>query len=113
MKQVNFRDVEAEAVDEPGAKGVKVRWLISEKDDAPNFAMRLFELEPGGHTPFHKHEWEHEVFILKGEGSLVTEQGSSPLNKGDALFVPGEEKHQFKNVAGETLVFICVVPHRK
>ena len=113
MKITNFRDVEAQAVDEPDAKGVTVRWLISEKDGAPNFAMRLFEIEPDGHTPYHEHAWEHEVLILKGTGNLVTEKGSFPFNKGDALFVPGEEKHQFKNVAGETLVFICVVPHQK
>jgi quercetin dioxygenase-like cupin family protein len=113
MKITNFRDVEAQAVDEPGASGVTVRWLISEKDGAPNFAMRLFEIEPDGHTPYHQHEWEHEVLILKGTGSLVTEEGSSPLSKGDALFVPGEEKHQFKNASQETLIFICVVPHQK
>jgi len=113
MKITNFRDVQAQAVDEPGASGVTVRWLISEKDGAPNFAMRLFEMEPGGNTPYHKHEWEHEVLILKGTGSLVTEEGNLPLNKGDALFVPGQEKHQFKNASQETLVFICVVPHQK
>ena len=113
MKTTNFRDVEAQAVDDPGAKGVKIRWLISEKDGAPNFAMRLFEIEPHGHTPYHEHAWEHEVLILKGTGNLVTEEGSFPFNKGDALFVPGEEKHQFKNASQETLVFICVVPHQK
>ena len=113
MKITNFRDVEAQAVDEPDAKGVTIRWLISEKDGAPNFAMRLFEIEPDGHTPYHEHEWEHEVLILKGTGSLVTEEGSSPFNKGDALFIPGQEKHQFKNASRETLVFICVVPHQK
>jgi quercetin dioxygenase-like cupin family protein len=113
MKTTNFRDVEAQAVDDPGAKGVKIRWLISEKDGAPNFAMRLFEIEPGGHTPYHKHGWEHEVFIVKGRGNLVTEGGDSPLNEGDALFVPGDENHQFKNASGEIFLFLCMVPHQK
>jgi quercetin dioxygenase-like cupin family protein len=113
MKITNFKDVRAQAADEPGASGATVRWLISEKDGAPNFAMRLFEIEPDGHTPYHKHEWEHEVMILKGTGSLVTEEGGVPLNKGDALFVPGEEIHQFKNTSQGTLVFLCMVPHRK
>ena len=113
MKITNFRDVQAQAADEPGASGVTVRWLISEKEGAPNFAMRLFEMEPGGHTPYHKHEWEHEVMILEGTGSLVTQEGRVPLNKGDALFVPGEEMHQFKNASQEPLVFLCMVPHRR
>lgn len=112
MKITNFRNVEAKEVDDPDAKGVSVRWLISEKDGAPNFAMRLFETEPGGHTPYHQHAWEHEVLILKGVGNLITENGSFSLNKGDAVFVPGEENHQFKNASEETLVFLCMVPHQ-
>jgi len=110
MKITNFKNVEAEEVVDPGAKGVTIRWLISEKDGAPNFAMRLFEVEPGGYTPYHKHKWEHEVFVLKGEGSLIRENKTSPLKPGDAVFVPGEENHQFKNTSEENLVFLCLVP---
>ena len=113
MKIADFKDVEVEQVKEPGSKGVTVRWLISEKDGAPNFAMRLFEVEPGGFTPYHKHSWEHEVFILEGKGILVAEQKSSPLKKDDAVFVPPDEKHQFKNDSGDKLVFICVIPIEK
>ncbi|MGB7062233.1 MAG: cupin domain-containing protein [Candidatus Zixiibacteriota bacterium] len=113
MKITNFRDVEAKAVDDPDARGAKVRWLISEKDGAPNFAMRLFEMKPEGYTPYHKHEWEHEVFVLKGRGSLVTETKNFPLNEGDAVFVPGNENHQFRNESDEPLVFLCMVPHQR
>ena len=113
MKIVNPKNIHAEEVQEVGAKGVTIRWLISEKDGAPNFAMRLFEIEPGGNTPYHKHKWEHEVFVLEGAGNLVTENGNFPLNKGDAVLVPGEENHQFKNASGEILVFLCIVPNKK
>jgi quercetin dioxygenase-like cupin family protein len=113
VKITNFRNVKAEKVSEPGAKGVTIRWLISEKDGAPHFAMRLFEVEPNGYTPYHKHKWEHEVLILKGEGDLITENKTSPLKQGDAVFVPGEEDHQFKNTSGEMLVFVCMVPNQK
>jgi quercetin dioxygenase-like cupin family protein len=113
MKVVDFNDVKPEEVKEPGSKGVTVRWLISEKDGAPNFAMRLFEVEPGGFTPFHKHSWEHEVFVLKGKGILVTESENLPLKKDDAAFVPLDEKHQFKNDSDEKFAFICVVPIEK
>jgi len=113
MKIKKYKDTEAEEVSDAGAKGVTIRWLISEKDGAPNFAMRLFELEPGGYTPYHKHQREHEVFVLEGAGNLVTENGNFPLNKGDAVLVPGEENHQFKNASGEILVFLCMVPNKK
>ncbi len=113
MKVVDFKDVKAEEVKEPGSKDVTVRWLISEKDGAPNFAMRLFEVEPGGFTPYHTHSWEHEVFVLQGKGILVTEKKNLPLTKDDAAFVPPDKKHQFKNDTDERFAFICVVPIEK
>ena len=65
MKIFNYRDVEAEKAGE-GASKLKVRWLITKDMGAENFAMKLFEMEPGGYSPDHQHPWEHEVFILKG-----------------------------------------------
>ncbi|MCK4426892.1 MAG: cupin domain-containing protein [candidate division Zixibacteria bacterium] len=113
MKITDFKDVEVEQVKEAGSKGVTVRWLIAEKDGVTNFAMRLFEVEPSGFTPYHKHSWEHEVFILQGRGILVTEEKNFPLKKDDAVFVPPDEKHQFKNDSDEKFTFICVVPIEK
>ena len=54
-----------------GAAGCRVRWLIGEGDKAPNFAMREFEVAPGGHTPKHFHDYEHEVYVLAGRGTIV------------------------------------------
>ena len=54
-----------------GAAGCRVRWLLGEGDRTPNFAMREFELEPGGHTPHHFHPYEHEIYVLAGEGAIV------------------------------------------
>jgi quercetin dioxygenase-like cupin family protein len=113
MKVVDFKHVKAEEVKEPGSKDVTLKWLISEKDGAPNFAMRIFEVEPGGFTPYHKHSWEHEVFILQGRGVLVSEEKNLPLKKNDAVFVPPEESHQFRNDSDEKLTFICLVPIEK
>jgi len=67
MKIADYKEIKAEPVDFEDAKDVKVRWLISDKDKAPNFAMRLFEVGPGRHSPLHTHNWEHEVFILEGD----------------------------------------------
>ena len=74
LKHVHYTDVELEEPNEQGLKDVKVRWLISEKEGAKNFAMRLFEIKPGCYTPLHQHPWEHEVFIKEGSGILVVEK---------------------------------------
>ena len=71
FKAVHYSRVGAEDVTMDGAESVNVRWLISKKDGAENFAMRCFEMAPGGHSPHHSHKWEHEAFILEGECLVI------------------------------------------
>jgi quercetin dioxygenase-like cupin family protein len=94
----------------PPAVGVKVRWLVDETLGAPTFAMRQFEIAPGGETPRHDHAWEHEVFILSGAGVVVTEEGEEPFAPGDVVFMPGGERHQFRNTGAERVTMLCLVP---
>ena len=95
MKHVHYDEVEAKDVEMAGAEGVKVRWLISAEDGAPNFYMRRFELDPGGHTPRHSHAWEHEVYILEGEGMIFGNGEERPFRAGDVVYMPPGEVHHF------------------
>jgi quercetin dioxygenase-like cupin family protein len=104
-------DVTAQPVVMDGAKDVTVRVLVCPQDNAPTFAMSLFELAPGGHTPFHAHNFEHEVIILEGDVAVMTANGLKPLRTGDVLLVPANDQHQFKNRSDKTPArFICLVP---
>ena len=109
----HYRDVEAMIPEEPGVNGVKMRRVIAEKEGAPNFVMRVFEVEPGGNTPLHTHDWEHEVFILNGTGIVVDPSGEHEFKSGDVIFIPGEEEHQFRNESDKPLEFICLIPMKK
>ncbi len=111
MKLVSFDQVELEDVNVEGAKGAHIRWLISQKDNAPNFALRMFEIEVGGQTPFHKHPWEHEVFVLEGNGALVTDLGEKEFKRYDVIYVDPSTNHQFKNIGETTMKFLCIIPH--
>ena len=110
MKVVHYEDMAPTPVDVPGACGTSIRCLIAKEDGAATFAMRLFELMPGGTTPLHTHAWEHEVFILSGEGTVWRDGEEVPFRPGTAIFVPPEEKHCFKNTGTETMRFLCLVP---
>jgi len=110
MKVFRYDSVKLEDVTTDGASKVKIRWVITKEMGAPNFAMRVFEVEPKGYTPLHKHPWEHEVFILQGDGQLSDGEKTMPFKEGDAVFVPADEMHQFKNSGGNVLKFICLVP---
>jgi len=113
VKHVHHTEVELEEPAEPGVKDVKLRWLISKKDGAENFAMRLFEIKSGGHTPLHQHDWEHEVFILEGNGVTRDKTSEEPFKAGDIFFVPAMEWHQFVNIGKETLKFLCLIPYKE
>jgi len=112
MKHVHYSDVGLELPTEEGIKDLKVRWLISKKDGAKNFAMRLFEIKPGGYSPLHQHDWEHEVFILQGEGVARSKTHEEPFKEGDVFFVKPMEWHQFVNTSKKTLKFLCLIPYK-
>jgi quercetin dioxygenase-like cupin family protein len=83
---------------------------VTRKDGAPLFIMRMFDIAPGGHTPLHTHDNEHEVFVLEGEGAVWRDGAEVPLSQGMAVFVPGGEKHQFLNKGMGIFRFLCLVP---
>jgi quercetin dioxygenase-like cupin family protein len=110
MKIEKSANVAGKAVEVKGAKDVQIRWLISKEDGADNIAMRMFELEPGGHTPLHTHPHEHEVFIVEGEGIFVYEGKEYEFGREHVIFVPGNKEHQFRNAGSSLLRLLCIIP---
>jgi quercetin dioxygenase-like cupin family protein len=110
MKIVKSEDVSKSAVEVEGAKDVGIRWLISKDDGAENFAMRMFELQPGGHTPLHIHSHEHEVFIVEGQGVLVFEGQEHEFGPEYVILVPPNKEHRFKNTGDSILRLLCLIP---
>jgi quercetin dioxygenase-like cupin family protein len=113
FKAIHYKQVSVSQVKEVGAEGVQVRLLINkENDGAENFVMRLFEIAHGGHTPMHSHDWEHEVYVLKGDGIVFCEGSEKQLRPGYVVFVPPNVVHNFRNIGKETLRFLCLIPYR-
>jgi len=113
MHVANWKDVEGKKVTEDGARGVTIRVLMGDNVGAPNFTLRHFEVEPGGHTPFHAHPWEHEVFVLSGSGKVRREDGEREVGPGSFVFVPPDVQHAFENGGNETFAFLCAIPATK
>ncbi len=110
MQIVHPKDRLPQRFDSDTVKGVKKWVLISEENGAPTFRMRLFEIEPAGFTPYHRHNYEHEVYILEGQGELVSQSERTPISAGEAVLVLPNEWHQFQNTGTVPLKFICVIP---
>ncbi|MCS7305090.1 MAG: cupin domain-containing protein [Thermoguttaceae bacterium] len=105
--------VPAMPVQMEGAVGCRMRRLIGSEEGAQRFTMRLFELDPNGHTPLHQHDYEHEVFVLEGTGQVMDgQQQVHCLQPGTVVFIPPNEMHQFRNTGDGPLRFLCLIPHQ-
>lgn len=112
MKIVSLDKVEKIRPQMEGAKDVLKQLPIGSADDTPSFSLRVFTIEPGGHTPFHTHPFEHLNYLISGSGVIVDESGGeTPVRAGDFALVLPDEKHQYKNGSEtEDMIMICGVP---
>ena len=110
MKIKHWTDVVEQEAD--GVEGVTIRWVINDTDGAPHFAMRILDVQAGCSTPYHNHWWEHEVYVLEGEGIVVQESGETTIGPGSVILVEGDEKHCFRNTGADVLRFMCLIPFR-
>ena len=99
--------------DTTGYKGVKKQVFIGPKDGSNEIAMRYFRLDPGGATPYHKHDFPHLVKVEKGSGCVIDADGEEhPLSPGQLVYVHDNEIHGFKNLAEDPFDILCIVPSR-
>ena len=114
VKCTDYRKIEGKDIDHPEVKDVNMRVVIGEDDGAPNFVMRVFTVKPGGHTPWHTHPYEHELFFHAGSGAVRygdnAETDITPVGPGTVAYVAPDEIHQIRNTGTEDLVFVCLIP---
>ncbi len=106
MKVRHYRQVEPEQE----VPGVAMRTVIGAKDGAPNFAMRVFDLQPNSGTLWHKHQWEHEVLVVSGQGVVKSAEGERAVTVDDVVYVEPGEQHSFTNTGTGILRFVCCIP---
>jgi quercetin dioxygenase-like cupin family protein len=95
-----------------GVEGATMAIMVGRADGAPHFALRQFAVEPGGHTPRHRHDYEHEVYVVGGRGTVFLGGRENPIRGGDVIYVPANQEHQFRSVQDQPgpLRFLCIVP---
>ncbi len=109
---VNTTNVPIEVLDKKGAEKTQVQYLVDDRQGSDRFALRLYIVQKGGHTPLDQHPYEHHVYVMSGEGLL--RQSKQPnaslrtLKAGDTLFIPSNAIHQFSNNKDEPFTFLCV-----
>lgn len=112
-KVVHYTQVPAQVYGD-SAPGTAIRWLIDDDHDgAPVYALRMIEIAPGGNSPQHSHPYEHENFIVEGQGRLLIEETWRDLAPGDVAYVPANVRHQYVNRGESTFKFLCGIPVKK
>lgn len=113
MKTIRLNEIEKIKMTMAGAERVYKQVPVSKNDGAPSFCFRVFTIEPGGHTPYHTHGFEHLNYVISGKGVLVDEHETMrPLAAGDFAIVLPDERHQFRNSSENSpFVIICAVPN--
>ena len=85
------------------------------EDGAPNYVMlHNNPMQPGAvshaDTGGHTHEWEHVVYVLEGTATLVCGGKNYTVSEGDAILVPPNEHHQWKNESHAPLIRVTYNP---
>lgn len=109
MKRARADEVPGEAVE--AGEGTTRQVLIG-PDDAPNFALRRFTMEPGGGMPRHTNQVEHEQYVLQGRGRVTVGDEELTVEAGDVLYIPAGVPHSYRAEGEEPFQFLCTVPNR-
>ncbi len=96
-----------------GDAGGTKQVLIGPDDGAANFAVRYFEIAPGGASSLDTHAHDHGVVILRGRGTVRLGGERHAVGVGDVVYVSPGDVHQFESTGPEPLGFLCVVPARR
>ena len=95
-----------------GVVGVTKKVPIGKNEGWEGHTMRVFKISPGGHTPKHRHNWEHVNHVISGKGKLMIDGVEYEIGEKDYAFVPPNTEHQFSNPYNKDFEFICIVPNR-
>ena len=101
-------DVTAEDV---GAGTGTTRQVLIGPDEAPNFAMRRFVMEPRGGIPAHTNTVEHEQYVLRGRAKIGIGEEVFDVEKGDVVFIAAGTPHWYRVEGDEPFEFLCMVPN--
>ncbi|MEM1676144.1 MAG: cupin domain-containing protein [Desulfurococcaceae archaeon] len=102
--------VEKKKVSEDSAEKTWIKWLFSDRDGALTFAVRVFEIEPGGWIKPHSHPWEHGIYVLEGVGDVRIGSRVYRVTSGSYLYIPPNVEHEYRVVGDKSVKFICIIP---
>jgi quercetin dioxygenase-like cupin family protein len=90
-------------------EGVTKQVFIGPDDGSHDFVMRYFHLQPGTHSNLESHPHAHGVLILHGNAHVQLNNDIFQVKPFDAIYISGNDIHQFVVEGDEPLGFLCVI----
>jgi mannose-6-phosphate isomerase-like protein (cupin superfamily) len=76
--------------------------------DAMTLCLGLVEIDPGHHSPLHRHKCEEVYYVVKGSGEIETDGVFHPITPGSAVFNRVGTIHRVHNTGTEALQLVVV-----
>ena len=90
--------------------GVSRSVLVGAGGERTTFHVRYFEIEPSGFSSLERHQHEHVVIVLRGQGQVRLGDAVHAVGFGDTIYVAPNEVHQLRNSStSEPFGFLCMV----
>src|SRR5262249_60708399 len=97
------------AMQQPGGAVRDLKLIYPETGfDALTLCLGVVEIEPGHHSPLHRHRCEEVYYVVRGRGELESDGRSFALAPGCAVLNRPGVLHRVHNTGEETLELVVV-----
>jgi mannose-6-phosphate isomerase-like protein (cupin superfamily) len=76
--------------------------------DASTLCLGVVQIDPGHHSPLHRHRCEEVYYVVRGSGELESDGRRYPLGPGTAVLNRPAVRHRVFNTGAETLELVVV-----
>jgi len=110
-----YKQSEGKRLGLPGRTSVEI---LSGEKGARSMTLRLVEIpvsapgDPQRGPHFHG-DTEECIYVLSGRATTYADSGEYPLEAGDTLLMPANEKHVTRNTGSQPLLLLCFFPVAK
>jgi quercetin dioxygenase-like cupin family protein len=88
-------------------------WVRSSLCNKPDISIEHFIKPPKHSSPTHSHPNSQVLYVLQGEIIVKTNDDEQRLEKGDTVYIPGEQTHTVINPLNEISIGIDIfIPGR-
>ncbi|MCC6790963.1 MAG: cupin domain-containing protein [Thermomicrobiales bacterium] len=94
--------------DDRSVRDLKLIYPETGFEDAQTLCLGLVEIDPGHHSPLHRHKCEETYYVVKGTGEIEVDGVRHAISPGCAVFNRPNTIHRVYNTGTETIQLVVV-----